>query len=72
MPRVFMTHAIPFSMKKIKKALRFIVLLLLILLAVCGLSITGGFLTGNKERYLNNEIKTEQVDKKEEEDSDKT
>ena len=62
-----------FSMTKIKKALRFTVLILIILLAVCGLSVTGGFLTGNKERYLNNEIKTEQVDnKKEEEDSDKT
>jgi len=59
-------------MTKIKKALRLMVLILLILLAICGLSVTGGFLTGNKERYLNNEIKTEQVDKKEEEDSDKT
>ena len=56
-------------MKKIKQLMRLVSLVILILLASCGVGITGT-LFGNKERYMNNEIKTEQVEKKEEEESD--
>lgn len=49
--------------------MRLVSLVILILLASCGVGITGT-LFGNKERYMNNEIKTEQVEKKEEEESD--
>lgn len=63
---------ISFLMKKFKKVLRVAGLTLFIFLAACGLSITGSFLTGARERYMDKEIRTEQVDKKEEEDEDKT
>jgi len=57
-------------MKKLKKVLRLAGLVLLILLAVCGLGVTGGFPDVHRERYLNKEITTEQVDKKEDEDEE--
>ena len=55
-------------MKRFKKALRVAGLTLLILLALSGIGITGTFFTGKKEQFMDNEIKTEQVDKKEDED----
>ncbi len=55
-------------MKKIKKALHLVAMALFILLASFGLGITGIMLPGSKERFMNTEIKTEQVDKREEED----
>jgi len=55
-------------MKKFKAVLRLFVLALLILLAACGISITGSFLPNNRERYMDNEIKIEQTDKREEEE----
>lgn len=54
-------------MKKIKKALRLLVMVLFMILASFGLGITG-VMFGSRERYLNNEIKREQTDKREEED----
>ena len=57
-------------MKKVKAVLRLVVLVLLIILATFGIGITGSFLPNNRERYLDNEIKTEQVDKREEEEEE--
>jgi hypothetical protein len=54
-------------MKKVKAGVRLLVIILLLILAAFGIGITGNFLT-NKERYMNNEVKTEEADKKEEEE----
>jgi hypothetical protein len=59
-------------MKKVKAVLRLIVLVILILLAACGIGITGNFLNNNRERYMDNEIRIERVDKKEDEESEDT
>jgi hypothetical protein len=55
-------------MKEAGKLARFVVLTILILLAASGIGITGTFLPTNKERFQNNEIRTEQIDKKKEDD----
>jgi hypothetical protein len=55
-------------MKKVKEALRLLVMVILLILAVFGIGITGNFLNTNRERYMDNEIKTEQVEKKEDEE----
>ncbi len=55
-------------MNKIKKALRLLGLVALILLAVTGVGITGVYLPGNKERYMDKEIRIERVDKREDEE----
>ena len=59
-------------MKKFRKLLRLLVLVLLIALALMGVSLTGVFpISPNyRERYLDNEIKIERVDKKEEDETD--
>lgn len=54
-------------MKKVKAGLRLLVMVLLLLLALSGIGITGNFLNNNRERYMDNEIKTERRDKKEDE-----
>jgi len=62
-------------MKKLKKVLRLLCLVILIILASCGIGITGNFLPSNRENYLDNEIKMEQRSKKEDEadkESDET
>jgi hypothetical protein len=56
-------------MKQIKKALRLLFLILLLFLAAFGVGFTG-VLQSNRERYLDVEIKTEQVDKKTDEDDE--
>jgi hypothetical protein len=56
-------------MIRIKKAIRIIGLVFLILLASMGVGLVGTFLP-NRERYMDNEIKTEQVDKKTEDEED--
>ncbi|MEP2669369.1 MAG: hypothetical protein ABJH04_10265 [Cyclobacteriaceae bacterium] len=56
-------------MKIIKKALRLLVMVLFMILASFGLGITG-VMFGNRERYLNNEVKREQIDKSEEEEAE--
>jgi hypothetical protein len=56
-------------MIRIKKALRIISLVFLILLAAMGVGMVGTFLP-NRERYMDNEIRTEQVDKKTEDEED--
>ena len=43
-------------------------MVVLIILASCGIGITGNFLPSNRESYLDNEIKMEQTGKKEDED----
>lgn len=53
-------------MQKVKKAVRLMGLILLIVLASCGIGMTGVFLPTNRERYMDVEIKTEQVDKEDE------
>jgi hypothetical protein len=55
-------------MKQIKIAIRTIVLILLITLAVFGVGLTGNFLNNQREKYLNNEIKTEKTKEDDEED----
>ncbi len=55
-------------MKKVKAGLRLLVMVLLLILAASGIGITGNFLTNNRERYMDNEIKIERQDKKEDEE----
>jgi hypothetical protein len=57
-------------MKKVKAVLRLIVLVILIIFAACGIGITGNFLNNNRERYMDNEIRIERVDKKEDEEGE--
>ena len=57
-------------MKTIKKALRLFGLALMIILASFGMGLTGVFLPTHREKYQHNEIKIEQLDKKEEEDNE--
>jgi hypothetical protein len=57
-------------MKKVKEGLRLLMLVLLLILAAFGIGITGNFLNNNKERYMDNEIKTEKEDKKEDEENE--
>jgi hypothetical protein len=60
-------------MKNVKHGLRLLVMVLLLILAVFGIGLTGNFLNPNRERYMDNEIRTEQENKKEEnEEDDKT
>jgi hypothetical protein len=62
-------------MNKLKKVLRLLCLVILIIMASCGIGIVGNFLPNNKERYLDNEIKIEQIDNKDDkydEESNKT
>jgi hypothetical protein len=54
-------------MKKVKAGLRLLVMVLLLILAASGIGITGNFLNHNRERYMDNEIKIERRDKKEDE-----
>lgn len=54
------------AMKKLKKALRLLAMVLFMILASFGLGLTGAILPGSRERYMNSDIKTEQVDKREE------
>lgn len=54
-------------MKNFKRLLRIVGLIILIILASSGIGFTGHFLSNNRERYLDKEIKIEQVDKKEDE-----
>ena len=54
-------------MIRFKKILRAIGLVLLILMALSGIGIVGGLFSSNRERYADNEIKIEMVDKKKDE-----
>lgn len=54
-------------MCKTKKVLQTFGLVLMILLASMGIGMTGVFLPTNRERYMDVEIKIEQVDKKKDE-----
>ena len=54
-------------MISIKKLIRLFIILLLFLLAACGIGITGNFLN-NRERYFDSQIKTEQTDKKDQDE----
>lgn len=55
-------------MHGLKKGLRLIGAILMIILASFAVGMTGVFLPTNRERYMDVEIKIEQVDKEEEED----
>ena len=59
--------------KRVKKLLKLLVLLCLIVLALCGIGISGAvpIFSQNRERYIDNGIKAEQVDVKDE-DGDET
>jgi len=50
--------------------LRVFLLVILIVLAAFGIGVVGNFLTGNRERYTDKRITTEQRDRKQEEDKD--
>lgn len=56
-------------MKTVKKAIRLFCFILILLLAASGIGISNA-LSPNRERYSDNEIKIEQVDKKEEDDEE--
>lgn len=58
-------------MKKAKAALRLLVVVILLILAISGIGITGNFLNTNRERYMDNEIRIERVGKKEDEEMEK-
>lgn len=53
-------------MEKVKKGLRLLILTILILLALCGVPI----IFTNKERYMDKEINTEQIEKDEDEEDE--
>jgi hypothetical protein len=57
-------------MKTIKKALRLLFMVLLLMMAAFGIGLTGNFLNGNKERYRDNEIRTEQSAKRKDVDEE--
>ncbi|MBY0435845.1 MAG: hypothetical protein K2U26_17250 [Cyclobacteriaceae bacterium] len=59
-------------MKKIKKAIRLFLLVILILLAAMGIGISGNVILTSREPYRDAEIRTEQVDKKENEEDGET
>lgn len=57
-------------MEKVKTGLRLFVLVLLLILAVSGIGITGNILNSNKERFMDNELRNEQPNKKEDEENE--
>jgi hypothetical protein len=57
-------------MKTVKKGLRLLFMILFLLLAAFGVGLAGNFLNNNRERYMNSEIRTEQVSKKEDEEDE--
>ena len=57
-------------MKKVKTGLRLLAIVLLLILAAFGIGITGNFLNNNREQYMDNEIKTEKANKKEDEENE--
>lgn len=56
------------TMINVKKVLRMTFLVIMIILALSGIGIIGQF--NNREKYMDNEIKIEQVDKRDEEEED--
>ena len=56
-------------MKILKRAIRLFCFILILLLAASGIGISNA-LSPNREKYSDNEIRIEQVDKKDEEDED--
>lgn len=56
-------------MKKLKHVIRLLYLTLLLLMAAFGIGFSNS-LTGNKEQYMNREIRTEQTEKRHEDDED--
>lgn len=58
-------------MKTIKQAARLLFMILLVILAVFGIGLTGNFLANNREKYMDNEIKIEKTEKKEEDENDR-
>ncbi len=52
------------DMKTFNNVLRILMISFLIVLAASGAGIVGAFLPNNRERYMDKEITTEQVDKK--------
>ena len=50
--------------------LRVFLLVILIVLAAFGVGVVGNFLTGNRERYMDKRITTEQLERKHEEDKE--
>lgn len=55
-------------MKKIIKALRLLLFILIMLAAAFGIGISGHFLPTHRDRYRDHEIRIEQIDKKREDD----
>jgi hypothetical protein len=53
-----------------KQAARLLFMILLVILAVFGIGLTGNFLANNREKYMDNEIKIEKTEKKEEDEND--
>ncbi|NJM25439.1 MAG: hypothetical protein HC859_08070 [Bacteroidia bacterium] len=53
-----------------KKVARILFLIALLILAAFGVGITGAFLPNTRERFMNNEIKIELVEKKNEDEDE--
>ena len=58
-------------MKTIKQAVRLLFMILLVIIAVFGIGLTGNFLANSREKYMDNEIKIEKTEKKEEDENDR-
>ena len=58
-------------MKAFGKALRLLLMVLLLLMACFGVGLTGNFLNGNKERFMDNEIRTEQAERRRDDEENK-
>lgn len=59
-------------MKRLIKALRLLLFIIMMVAAAFGVGLIGHFLPAHRDPYRNAEIKTEQIDKKREEDNDES
>lgn len=59
-------------MRIFKKAFRIFCLILFLLLAASGIGISNALSSTNREKYSDNEIRIEQVDKREEDEEDES
>jgi hypothetical protein len=57
-------------MNRIKKAMRFFLFIIFIVLAAFGLGLAGNLFPNQREKYLDNEIRIEQTEKKEDDEEE--
>lgn len=59
-------------MKKLKKIFRLFCFIVFLILAAAGIGFSNAMFSNNRERYMDAEIRTEQVDKKEEDEEEQS